>query len=305
MPGSKASWDIVPPSPPVLEDYQKAHRAFVSSLAGNLMTGAPPSLPGEAPETLLSELFGGGHPPDMIGRLFNPYAVYLEDYTHYVNMMQHTKDRLHSDAVFNKAVKQAYSYDLKGGPETFRGTPSFKADFLDRLKGNPMTVANPIVTARHVQMHQRKKNAPSTPKPELVEGKKLLRAAKVKAKAEKLKTAAQAISERPAVAASRVRAGLTYAKALAADREKHATTAAKLAADTVQARSYLRKERTEAKRVPLYARNGGNAALPDEPAGDFLVSRDASTRVRVVATTTTNAENSTKKIVEKFTKDST
>jgi L-ribulose-5-phosphate 3-epimerase UlaE len=234
-------------------------------------------------------------------KFVDPYELYLQDHVKHVTYLTELKYKLRTEAAFDKAAKKQVTLDTKmwAVPESSSGL-SF--DDVRNKRNRPVTRIAPAC-GNMIFYKKKVKTEPPAPKPEIVAAKKAVKSAKVIAKAEKLGLLAEKITEKQKVRSSRVRSDLTYAQAVVAKRSENAPAAAQNAAATIHARSYLRQERVESKRVPLYERRGGNAAMPEQPSGGFLVQRDGSTRTRVQRVSTKSGEDVSTVITETFTKD--
>jgi len=277
------SWSVQPVAPPPSpSEYFK----ILITAAGHPITS------GSAGQSGVTALLAAG--------LVDPYERYLADHTKYVTYMNELKYKLSCEATFDKAVKSAMAFDLKATAASLQKTSGRKDIRMKRMK--PATRIEPICDA-YLVYKPRTKIAPPAPKPEIVKAKADLRAAKATAKAGKITALAEKVTKSQQVQASRVRANLTYAEALVGTRAANAPAAAALTAEMVHARAFLRKERVESKRVPLYQNKGGNAAMPDAPSGDFLVQRDETSRVRVKRVSTKQNADVSTVMTETFTKD--
>jgi len=207
------------------------------------------------------------------------YSQYLEDYQKYLDKDRVVKYHAHVDGMYRKAVKKEFSEEITleyaRTLKSLVGTHPTAAHVAE-LGGVPG--ASDSATAKLMRFKPRVKQAPPEPVPAIVAAKSALKRKKRDAKVKALTAQAVQIGATSDVKAADATAKRTYASVLATSSRLNAESAAKVVAETRQARVYLRKEKVETKRVATMFKGGVQTKLPDKPQGTFLAATEKTKR---------------------------
>lgn len=234
------------------------------------------------------------------------YHQYVEDHGLYVQAMLRMKDELHAASLLKKAFKEHRSLDTAAtlakvvapsGRNPINLAPGITHNVVGDVFAPPQ---GGIHTAAHFLTYkQRVKQTPPAPKPAVVAAKNQLRSMKTIAKTEAIKTKATKVVSAATAGSTNAVAKQTYSRVLATERSTNAPLAAKAVASAQYARALSKLDKVESKRVPLYNRNGGNAAMPQQPSGTFLGPRRYGVEVTTTTHKTANQDGSWVQVVRK------